>query len=344
MNREPFRVRYAERVAGAFVLAVVLALIVVLALAGQSRRWFTPVRRIALQLPPEGSLGLRRGADVMILGTVVGTVEEIAPDSRGGMTGHARVRQDFVPFVRSDSTATIRRTLGIGDAYVEISKGDGPELPAEHATIRVSPDRAPTQMVEDTIDQIRAEAVPALRQLRTAADEYAALAAELRRPEGNLQQVLVGANRVTTALEEGRGFAGRLVTDRQLAADLSATAPKLNASLDEAKGVMTGVRGATADLPAVVAQTRGTLRQAEALLAEIRKPAEQLPRTVESVNRAAEALPGLILQTEESLRQLQRLVEAAQRHWLVNPYVQEDAVGSARVRPERVERGGRGGR
>lgn len=340
MSPEPFRLRYAERVAGTLVLAVAVALVGALAMVGQSRRWFTPVRRLTLQLPPEGSLGLRRGADVMILGTVVGTVEDITADRSGGMTAQARVRQDFAPFVRSDSTAVIRRTLGIGDAYVEIKKGVGSELPAENAAILVSPDRAPTQMVEDTVEQIRAEAVPALRQLRAAADEYAALAAELRRPDGSLQQVLARANRVATALDEGRGFAGRLVTDPKLADDLSAAGPRLNASLDDARGLLRDLRAAAAELPAVAGQTRKALREAEALLADVRKPAGQLPRTVESVNRAAEALPGLILQTEESLRQIQRLAEGAQRHWLVRPYVQDDGAGADRVRPERVERGG----
>ena len=351
---EPFKLRYADRISGVFVLSILLALAAYVFYAGGADGWFTPARRVNLQLPAEGSMGLKSGADVLILGTVVGSIDDITVDSQGQMLARARIREDFMRFIRQDSTATIRRPLGFGDAYMEISRSNGPPLGSADAVLAVSADLAPTQMLQETIGQVRSEAVPAIKELRAAISEYALLAAEFRSPGGNLQQALGRIDRIAASLDSGQGTAGKLLNDPKLADEIAQSLPKLNKSLDEMQTILQDVRRSTASLPEVadsvreemkhlpemLAQTRQTMEQIQVVLKDIETLTAQLPKTVEGVHRTVEALPGLILQTEESLRQVQRLTEAAQRSWLVRPYMDQSDTNS-HIAPERVG-GGRG--
>ena len=68
------RFRHVHTTAGTFVLIVVGLLVAGIIVTGRSHRWFSPMGKVTLQFPREGSLGLREGADVLILGTVVGSV------------------------------------------------------------------------------------------------------------------------------------------------------------------------------------------------------------------------------------------------------------------------------
>src|SRR4051812_7011229 len=119
-----FKSAYANSLAAAFVFVILMLVGLTVVLVGRAQRWFQPVRPLTILLPEEGSLGLREGADVLILGTNVGSVNAIRVNEQGGMEADVSIRRDFSRYVRADSVAVVRRTFGVaGDAYVEISRG-----------------------------------------------------------------------------------------------------------------------------------------------------------------------------------------------------------------------------
>jgi len=65
---------------------------------------------------------LKEGADVSVLGSVVGTVRTLGVRN-GRMEAEIAIKPEFAQFVRTDSTATIHRPLGFGDVAVEITRG-----------------------------------------------------------------------------------------------------------------------------------------------------------------------------------------------------------------------------
>src|SRR6185437_3190485 len=230
----PFRFRHVHETAGIFVLGTVAVAITIVAITGHAQRWFQPVRRLTIILPEEGSLGLRVGSEVFILGVNVGAVDDIAPDPQGKMRAEVDIRRDYSQFLHTDSTATIRKTFGIaGDAYVDISRGSGAPLPETNAVIRSSSDRVPTEILSDLVVQLRDEAVPTMKQARSAMAEYQHLAADLRDPQGHLEQTLAHTDRITRGVERGEGLAGKLLVDPQVAGKGEAAIDKVNASLDQ---------------------------------------------------------------------------------------------------------------
>jgi phospholipid/cholesterol/gamma-HCH transport system substrate-binding protein len=352
MSNEPFRLRRADQIAGLFVLAIAGAVLAYAIYAGIAQGWFRPVERVRLALPPEGSMGLKRGSDVLVLGTSVGAVEDVSVDADGRMVARARVRADFLRFVREDSRAVVRQPLGLGDTYVDIARGTGAPLRKDGLLATVA-ERPPAAVLQETLEQFRSEALPALRELRTAVNEYAALAQALRDPQGDFQQTLAHAERLGASLSGSKSAAGRLLNDQQLGREVAAVLPRLSESLAQSQAILQDVRRATAELPqmmrtlgeetqrapALVAEVQQTVGQMRIVLQSMEKSLAQLPRTVEGTNRVLDTLPGLMVQTQESLRQVERLTEAVQRSWLVRGYMDEAASG-APIRPERVGRRG----
>lgn len=329
-----FKFRYVNEITGAFVLLVVALLVGAVVLMGLSQRWFTKMQTITLELNEEGegAMGLKPGAEVLILGASVGSVREIGPDADGRMVAIVSVRSDAVRrYVRRNSVVQVRKTLGFGDAYIEIARGTSDPL-APGDKLEAFPDRGPTELLEKTIADIRNEIIPAVREARLGFEEYKHLAADLRSPESNLQQALAHLSKIAASVERGEGLAGKVLSDPKMAAQVEDTLPKVNRSLDEVQGILADVRKTTGTL---AGQGGQTLEQVQGVLTDVRKTTAALPDTVAGINRTAESLPGLVLQMQETLRQIQRLVEGMQRSWLLRGAMDEDAAGG-RIPPEGV--------
>ena len=332
---KPLKVRRVNEIVGLFIL-LALAIAVAAALLGpRTQRWFTPSQTLAIHLPPEGSLGLRKGGDVQILGSVVGSVEDIVVTDAGTMEADVVIRGNFIRFVRQDSEAIIRKPFGIGDASIEITRGYGDPLPDRGAFINSVADKAPTQMMEETLAALRDEALPTIKELRLAISEYSQLAAELRAERGNLQQALLHFNRVGAALEKGEGMAGMLLFDPEPARQLRTALPKINASLDELHATLAGTRKFADSLPQIGTDMQESMKNIRASSVEARRLATAMPELEKSVREVVSTMPGVLLQTQQTMYQVQRLAEGVQRSWLVRDYMDQPQAG-ARLNSDRV--------
>ena len=351
---EPFRFRHVHEIAGVFLLSSVVVAVALIGITGHAQRWFQPVRRLTIILPKEGSLGLRTGSEVFILGVNVGSVDDITPDPEGRMRAEVAIRRDYSQFLHADSTAMIRKTFGIaGDAYVDISRGSGAPLSATDAVINSSSDRVPTEMLSDLVVQLRDELVPTLKQGRAAMAEYQQLAADLHDPEGHLQQTLAHADRITQNIQHGQGLAGKLLIDPDLAKQGQSAVEKLNASMNQVNALLKDTRAAASslatlaetgnqqakELPELVREIKQTLAESQTALKDIRQTTQRLPGTVGSLDETLRTLPAFVMQTQETMRQIQRLVEAAEKHWLIQAYVEPEPVRTQRIRPEDIDEG-----
>jgi phospholipid/cholesterol/gamma-HCH transport system substrate-binding protein len=332
---KPFRFRYVNEITGAFVLSVVALLVLGVVGTGFSQRWFTRTTEFTVLLPT-GAQGLRPGAEVQMLGTVVGSVQDIWVDkAERRMKAGISVRSDFAEmFVKTDSQALLRKPFGIGETYVEIKGGSttAERMPPKYA-MEATAEGAPTESLERTIVQIRDEVVPGIQEARRGVQQFTALADELRRPDSNLQQSFARLNRIFGDVEKGEGLAGKLLSDPQMAAEVQKTMTGLNAALAEAQVVLQDLRKTT---NTVAGQSQQSLEQFQAILQDIQKTTAALPQTVKSINQTTEAMPAMVLQMQETLRQIQRLVEGAQRSWLLRGTIEREGAGGVRIRPEDV--------
>lgn len=296
---ERFKFRHVHAITGTFVLLAIGVLVAVLVFAGRSQRWFIGNVTLRIVLPEAGAAGIRQGSEVFFLGTLMGTVSDVSVDPAGRMYAQVNIRRDFFPFMRADSSAVVKRKFGVvGDAYFEFTRGHGRPLPEKNASI-ICNEQLPSAL-ETAVEDIRREAVPALKTLNRGLDTWTVLGSNLITSRERLDQLIVRADGIVTDLQQGKGTAGRLLTDPSAAEELETLLAKANRSMDELRVTLTNLQYASGNLH--LASTN-------------------LPAFSAALGAEAKDLPGLVFQTQIAMRELERLIEAMQRHWLLRRYV-----------------------
>jgi phospholipid/cholesterol/gamma-HCH transport system substrate-binding protein len=290
---ERFKFRRVNEITGTFVLVVVAVLIASVMWAGHSQRWFKSRVTLRIVLPEAGAAGIRQGSEIYFLGTLVGTVSDVVVDETGRMEAEANIRRDFFRFVRADSSAVVKKKFGVaGDAYFEITRGQGRSLPEKNASI-VCGELPGT--VETAIEEVRSAALPVFKKLSVGLDTWTTLGTNLIATQERLEQLVGRVDSITADVQAGKGTVGKLLTDPATADELKTLLVKANHSLDELQVTLNNLQQASTNLPAIS----------------------------DAIGLEAKDLPGLVLQTQTSMRELERLVEAMQRTWLLRKYVNQ---------------------
>ncbi|NQV33559.1 MAG: MCE family protein, partial [Phycisphaeraceae bacterium] len=171
---EPFKFRYVNELTGTFVIATVTLLLIGVMGAGRVQRWFEPVHELRINFPAEGTFGLQKGAEINILGTAVGTVDRIEVAENNQLQAVLKIRGDFVQFIRTDSSAIIKRRFGVaGDAFVDIIVGQGNPIDmTSPPTLECHKDTELLEIVQEVVEQVQQATLPAIEELRKTLTEY----------------------------------------------------------------------------------------------------------------------------------------------------------------------------
>lgn len=325
--------RYVEIKVGAFIAVTLVLLSIGLLLLGRAHNWFIETLNLEAalnDLPPDITIGLEPGAEVKIFGAVAGLVTDVSfhkpNEAQQGYRLHIRmrVRGDFIPLVRSDSEALIKRTLGLGGgAFVLITAGNGsPVKDGAQLPVRIMPS-VPT-LVENILDGFR--------------NEQGHLQGTLR----NARQATVNLVEITDRLLDGDGVFRKLIKDDKTSSQFDRALTKINSGLDKIAQVLDStaqrlgqtegalqelqtlaananqtVSGELPNIRDFVTQTRQTVKRIDATLGEVRE-------IVAVLRSQSDQVPALLLQTQELLRQTTRTLEGIQQTWLLRDYVEPD--------------------
>jgi phospholipid/cholesterol/gamma-HCH transport system substrate-binding protein len=310
MRRSIFGVYQFDEIVGAVVLACIGVFIAVLINAGLLKDWFQPSFTLRILLPNEGVSGLAPGAEVQVLGTRAGEVRRIVIDPNQRMHALARVEDQMRPFIRRDSVVSIRKQFGVaGAAYIDISRGNGPELDWSYAVVVATSERAPTDTLGQMIDELRAKVMPLLDDVQKAVAAITAFAQRATDPAGPLEQTLASAASVVRKVEGGDGVVGRLIVNSKMANEVEAS--------------LASVRELTAQLERTSKDPRiaQILQKTEAVLTSLqvttRNLAATTPRIAENVAVTTEALPSTLLQAQVAAHELELLLGQLRHHWLL---------------------------
>jgi ABC-type transporter Mla subunit MlaD len=291
---KPFKFRYVNEIAGTFAAAMALVLVLAIVFAGRAQKWFEPVTPIAILLPMDGAHGLKHGDDVRILGVSVGVVDQISlPDEQTErMTMVVNVNPRFARFIRSgaqqggsvdESTASkaiIRVPIGIGDPFVEITRGQGPLL-AQGAVLPSELEISTADSINQTINDVRNKTLPEVEGLLK---QYSQLAADLQNQQGPFVKTLVHLDRLSENLDRTDTVVGRITSDREFADKLDKAVTNLAASSDQIHQVLGNLQETTTKLPGVMT----------------------------SLKQTVDTLPGVMLHTQQALIEVQKLVKAVE--------------------------------
>jgi len=333
MMKQHFKFRHVNEITGTFVILVMVAIISAILWTGYHQRWFRGTVTLRIVLPKAGAAGIKQGSEVYFLGTLVGTVSNVIVDTAGRMEARTSIRSDFFQFVREDSFAVVKKKFGVaGDAYFEVTRGQGQPLPKKDASI-ICRELAGT--MEATIEEVRRAVLPVLEKmsvsldtvtalgeklstgletwtilgekLSTGADAWTNLGTNLDESRQHLEQLIGRLDGIATGVEQGKGTAGKLLTDSALADDLKTALDKGNVSMDQLQAILKDVQVVSTHLSTV----------SDALAVE------------------AKDLPGLVLQTQQMLHEMETLIEGIERHWLIRKYI-EQRQPNTRIPPSEV--------
>lgn len=310
-----FKFRRVNEITGTFVLVVLAVLIAVTVWTGRSQRWFKGNVTLRIILPEAGAAGIRQGSEVYFLGTRVGSVSDVIVDTTGRMEAEANIRRDFFLFVRSDSSAVVKKKFGVaGDSFFEITRGEGQPLPEKNAAIVCNEQFQ--SALESAVEEVRHEAMLVLKKVNGGLDTWTKLGADLGETRQHLDQLGVRLENMAAGVEAGKGTVGKLITETALADDAKKFLARANEAMSELQGVVTNLNVAVKN---------------------VREGTARLPEITDAVANETKDLPGLVQQTQTSMRELERLMEAMQRHWLVRKYVNPTNPSPARPLPEAGE-------
>jgi phospholipid/cholesterol/gamma-HCH transport system substrate-binding protein len=336
------RYRTVDYAVGWFILVATAIALVGLFQVGRVQRWFSPGQTLTIALPEEGSLGLRAGSEVVMLGTRAGTVRSVEIRSIGDMTATIELRSDFARFVTTDADVVIKRTFGIaGAAYLEIRPGEARPIAftdATRLTARTAAD--PQQQVTAVLEDVRDTVIPTLKTLRQGVESAAALLAALNDPEGEFRTTLARIEQLTSRVVEGDGLAARIVGDPALAADVSTTLAQLRAVsedirpipgrletlLETSAGIADDLRGVSAKGPELTDELLGLTSDLRETLDRARPVLDELRQVAESTDESMRLAPRVILQLDRTLWEIEQATAAIRGSWLLG--------GSGRAEPD----------
>ncbi len=211
----PIKFRYANEIAGSFVIIVLALFVGGVFMAGQSQGWFEGKFELVVVFDTaEGSFGLQEGGEVWVMNTVAGRVVKMVPTGKGGMQGRLVVQNRYLPFIRTDSVARVKRKFGLaGDAYVEIESGSAEGI-VDGAVIPGVKDEEFMDTARKILKDLERDVLPMVEDAK---------------------EILSHLNTISAAIAEGEGLAGAAIHDKEMTTDVKEMLKGANAMILESE-------------------------------------------------------------------------------------------------------------
>jgi phospholipid/cholesterol/gamma-HCH transport system substrate-binding protein len=343
--------RYANQLVGVIALLTVLMFAVSFLFSGRVRQWLNPGARLKVILPSAGLFGLSEDAVVEILGTKAGHVRRIVIDPQQQMYADVQIQNNMKGFVRSDSSAVIRKRFGVaGDSFLDISRGFKAPLDWEYAVITATADRAPTESVGELLEELRSKIFPMIDDTQSVISALLEVVKQIQNPQGDLQQFLGNINTISGKISRGEGLAGRLLFEEKLVDDIEQMVVLLKNSmqrldplldnLETTSGnvsqISTRINEQTGDLPEIIRSLKEALVSVQAVMNDLSRATPQLPRIAANVGQATDSLPVLLLQTQQVMAELELLIKQLQSNWLLGGSAPGTQQAPSRISPAEV--------
>jgi phospholipid/cholesterol/gamma-HCH transport system substrate-binding protein len=263
-RKSPFR--YTNEAVGALVLLSVIVFIAAVLQSGRLRDWFDPGVNLKVIIPAEGLFGLSAGAEVKILGTDAGQVNQIVVDPDQQIHAVVGLKRKMKGFVRRDSQAIIRKEFGVaGASFLEITRGEGEPLDWEYAVVNAVAERAPTESMGELISDVRTKVMPVIDDAR---------------------KLLVNLNAITGKITSGEGAIGRLLVEDRMAREVETLLTQVNTDIRQLAPILKALQTTVDNVSALttrIAEQSGELpqltRDAGQLLASLQSVMQDLSRT-----------------------------------------------------------------
>ena len=302
----PFRVRHAEWIAGLFVLAAGVAVLVALLVLTRATGTFEdhPVYSVTVQ---DGH-GIAPGGPVKMLGIAIGTIERVEITEDRKVRARLEIKPAFADRIRADSEARIEVSLGLegmlaGVGFV-VTPGS-PEAPALESEAEIPAREA--ESVADLLPLVSGD--PMLADIRALVHNARVLTDSLGESQTELRRAVASAANVLEAIEKGDGTVGRLLhDDGELYDRLLHTIEKVDGTLDDASGMMRQSGKLMKKSDDLVARADGLLESSDAMVGDASKVFGKMDPVMDEADEAMKNLNEAVLSFGKTTKQLGELL------------------------------------
>lgn len=257
---------------------------------------------------------LTKGASVRVGGMDAGQIADIkvpnAPNQKFLMK--LEVDKDFRPIVRRDSMATIETQGMVGEIYINIAKGSVQSPECNGCTLRSQEPVSMSSLFEkgdklagslqSTVDDVHHRADMLLQTVNSAAGNVNSMLTEAK---PNVVGVTKNANAIVAGIRQGHGAAGKLLTDKSVADNVTRTisnasqaSANFNQTSQKVNTMMSTVQ--KSDLPKV----NQTLANSQAASAKVNKALGTMLAKGKSGQSTSEAIHNTIQQAQQTTANL----------------------------------------
>ncbi len=296
-----------EKLAGLFFLAGMGLIFLGAVIVGGGRDWFRSYNTY-YALYNEG-YGLSPGVKVKFLRTDVGLVTRLELTDNNKVKVHMSILAEYADRVKSDSIAAIASPTFIGSEYIDIKPGSfktaaipkGGQIPAVER-----------KSMEDYIKDLHLDTM--LAQVEAIMINVNSLTAQLQDSNGPFIGTLRDVRKVTSAVAEGEGTLGKLITD--------------DATFQGIEGTLSNIQTITGN----VADVSGNLGKS---VPPILNKVGTITNQVEKATRSA---PEISREAREGLHEVNRVLDSVKRNFLIRGNLQPVPEPETRTFPARQGR------
>ena len=308
-----------EKIAGAFMIFIVIVLAAAVMIIGRGRNWFKT--SVTYYTTFNEGYNLQVDAPVKLFKADIGKVKEITP-----VENKVRVRlfilEDYAVRIRTDSIAKVESPTFIGSEYVSITPGsadsplisEGGEIPAKER-----------KSVSDILDEFEVEKTA--KKFIRAIQDISEAAELLRDPQGPLFSAFQNLNRTTAHLEKivrdvesGKGTIGGLLRSEALIEGIGH-------NLEVVGEIIENIRNTSEKAPLAMDQVQGNLATIETvgkglaesvesiqtILAKINNSMDQLKIVVNNLKKGSDDVPEITQTAKEGIQEIREGMDKINR-------------------------------
>jgi phospholipid/cholesterol/gamma-HCH transport system substrate-binding protein len=286
-----------------FVVVSIALLIIVIYQLGKVKDIFA--KTVHLYFIHDTAFGLSQNMPVKLAGFRIGRVSNITLDETGYVRVELEVKKRYMKWIRTDSTATIKKEGYIGETIIEITFGsqDKPML-QDKSMITFAKSKGLEDIAKELVEELKPVAVDVKNFV-----EY------IVNPKGDVTRILKNTANLTAEL--------RTTND-----ELLKRIEEAKKSLKELEGALKNINTATNDLPKMVKTVDNSLQEIEKLSTSLNKKIpiilDETQKGIETINKIASDIASqsprigtMIDKAENIADNVDDITEAVKKSWFI---------------------------
>ncbi|MCK4910315.1 MAG: MCE family protein [Thermodesulfovibrionales bacterium] len=304
-----------EKKVGIFIAVAVLSIAVAIVFIGLEREVFTAKAKI--YFIADSGANLVPGQPVKFKGFRIGKIEDVSLNDRGMVEVRLSVLEDYLPFIKADSVATLKQEGVIGDSIISISQGsddmdyiyDGGGVFFERAT-----------SIEDIANELKDQAEQAI-------DEIKKITSYITDPEGDIKTTIRNVRELTDEIKTTRKNVDNLLVT--VKGDLSSALANTTSTLET---VQSDVIPQAISLMNTSEDTISNLyNDVQGIMDKADKSMDNVLTLTQEMKATAERVPFAMEQGVELMEDTSEVLDAAKKTWPLNKNIEEEQGGAIPV-------------